>query len=168
MIADDNDPRIRAANAPTTIDLFVEYRKDGTPFNEQVLVDQISENRYRVLASPGLLAGLAAGDEFELIPERPVPEFRVLRRGGNLSVQFFLPKPLARDCERFLLDRLRPLGGRLDGKDTTLLVWTVPISAGFSAIEQPLYEAEKLFPGSEWMYGNVYDKDGKTPLNWWK
>lgn len=48
-------------------------------------------------------------------------------------------------------------------------MYTVPVSAGFVAIEGVLNGLNDRFPDYEWFYGNVYDpKDGETPLNWWK
>ena len=45
----------------------------------------VTPGRYRLLASPGFVEGVAAGDEFELSQESPLG-YRVLRRGGNLCV----------------------------------------------------------------------------------
>ena len=48
-----------------TIELFVDRTSDGEPFYEEVTVEPIGHDRYRVLASPRLLDGLAAGEVFE-------------------------------------------------------------------------------------------------------
>lgn len=153
---------------PRTLSLAAERRSNGELVYEEVAVEAVDDRRFRVLATPGLLADLAAGDEFELLDEHVLHGFRVLKRAGNVGVQFFVEENAMVALEGFLAERLGALGGWLDGKHTKLLVWTVPVAVGFPAIEKVLYEAQRRFPGSEWMYGNVYDPiDGKTPLNWW-
>ena len=45
---------------------------------------------------------------------------------------------------------------------------TVPVSAGFPAIEAVFNAWVAEHPGWEWSFGNVYDPaDGVTPLGWW-
>ena len=49
-----------------------------------------------------------------------------------------------------------------------MLVLTLPLSAGWSAIEASLNAALERTGGSSWLYGNVYDPlDGETQLGWW-
>ena len=140
---------------------------DGSPFYESILVDVLDENRYRVAASPGLAEGMAAGDEIELAPDESLG-YRILKRGGNISVQFFWHEGDIKQCLREMESRVKAIGGRIDGETPRLLVFTLPASAGFPAIEEIFFDAEKQYPGCHWMYGNVYDPaDGKTPLNWW-
>jgi Domain of unknown function (DUF4265) len=151
---------------PTTINLVADTNPDGTPFYESVLVERLGPERYRVLASPGLLEGFAAGDEIELAPEES-RGFRITKRGGNVCVQFFWSGD-GSDPGEELEPQVTALGGRLDGQSPTLLVFTIPVAAGFPAIERIFYSAEKRYAGCGWMYGNVYDPaDGVTPLNWW-
>ena len=148
------------------MDLVARVNPDGTPFHESVRVEPLGGNRYRVLASPGLLEGFAGGDEIELEPGEP-PGFRVTKRGGNLCVQFFWKGDL-KTCAREMGAQAEALGGRIDGEAPGLLVFTIPVVAGFPAVERIFYEAERRYPGCRWMYGNVYDPaDGETPLNWW-
>jgi hypothetical protein len=162
-------PERGGAKDAVTLNLFVGDRKDGTPVVEEVPVEPLGGRRYRLRASPGLLEGMAAGDEFETAGTEERPVFRLLRRGGNVSVQFFAAKDSVESCETFLLPRMRALGGRLDGRRENLLVFTIPVAVGFPAIEGVIREGQAAFPGSEWMYGNVYDPaDGHTPLNWWQ
>jgi hypothetical protein len=153
----------------TTVDLTA-ILHDGRSAAETVLVERIGDDRFRLLSSPGLVLGLAAGDEFELAPGEP-QGYRLLRRGGNVCVQVFLSKN-AEECRQTLISLVEELSGRLDGeakgKTTYELVFTIPVTAGFPAIERVMKVAETMSPGCEWFYGNVYDtKDGTTPLNWW-
>lgn len=152
---------------PDTINLAVDTNPDGSPFYESILVDVLGENHYRVVASPGLAEGIAAGDEIELAPEERLG-YRHLKRGGNISIQFFWHDGDIKQALREMEPKAKALGGRIDGETPGLLVFTIPVRASFPAIEKIFYDAEKRYPGSHWMYGNVYDPaDGKTPLNWW-
>ena len=151
----------------STIELAVGKNRDGSPFIESILVDVLGENRYRVVASPGLAEGMAAGDEIELAPDEPLG-YRILKRGGNISVQFLWHEGDIKQCLRDMEPKAEAIGGRIDGETERLLVFTIPASAGFPAIEKIFLDAKKQYPGCVWMYGNVYDPaDGKTPLNWW-
>ena len=59
--------------------------------------------------------------------------------------------------------------GRCDGGGNYHLVFTIPVSLGFPLIEQVFGRLNGLYPGSTWLYGNVYDPvDGQTPLGWWE
>ena len=130
----------------------------------------VAPGRYRLLASPGFVEGLAAGDEFELSPDAP-QGYRVLAHGGNLCVWLYLQhdvdagSPEAADISR----TAATLGGRLDGGWSRMLVITVPLSAGWSEIESVMNAAVERLGASSWVYGNVYDPiDGVTPLGWWE
>lgn len=144
---------------------------DGRGVSENVLVETIGGNRFRLLRSPGLVQGLAAGDEFELAPEEAFG-YRLLKRGANVCLQVFVGTDKVEDFRRTLIPLARQIGGRLDGDAgfTRLanLVFTFPIAAGFPAIESLMAKAKEMSPNCEWFYGNIYDpKDGVTPLNWW-
>jgi hypothetical protein len=145
--------------------LLVEYR-DGKPGQEPVHAEALGDGRYRLLYSPGFVQGIAAGDEFRLLNEDGA--FEVVRRSGNLAVQVFSlenVEPIKAELSR----QVASLGGTLDGGIEQGLVFTIPVSAGFPAIEAVFNNFLAEHPGLEWYYGNVYDpKDGRTPLNWWQ
>ena len=136
----------------------------GEPVFEQVLAEKLeAEDTYRVVASPGLVLGVAAGDVLRV--DLPAGEFEVVSRGGNICVHFYGPHSLG-DA---VAAELCSLGGRLDGRARNLTVITVPASNGFTELENILNRAVQRNPGTEWYYGNIYDaQDGVTPLNWWK
>jgi hypothetical protein len=140
--------------------VLVEVGPSGQPFYEQVLVEQEAAH-YRLVKSPGLLFGVAAGDLIELNPDNSP---RVIERGGNVCVQVYC-RPSG-PLEKILTPRFAALGGRLDGSTPKNLVYTVPVTVGFPAIEAVLKDLESPV---DWLYGNVFDPaDGITPLNWWK
>jgi hypothetical protein len=65
--------------------------------------------------------------------------------------------------------RVARIGGRLDGSIERGLAYTLPLEAGFPAIERVFIDWAAEHPGWEWFFGNVYDPvDGVTPLNRWK
>ena len=145
----------------------MQENRDGSPFLEEVLVEELGRGRYRLVKSPGLVPGLAAGDEIELTPAGP-RDHTTVQRAGNVAVQFISRHDLD-TCATTLTPRIERIGGWLDGRAESLLVFTVPVAAGFGKIEEVMRQGMEQFPNSEWMYGNVYDtSDGKTPLNWWK
>lgn len=150
-----------------TILLDAGRRSDGSMVQEEVHVEPLRPKRYRLLQSPGLVPGLAAGDVFDVIDDG---KYEIVSRGNNLCIQiFFSEESLRSKLESETTSRLKIVGGRLDGKSARELVYTVPMSTGFAAVESVLRTVTSTFPGVEWYYGNVYDpKDGITPLNWWR
>jgi hypothetical protein len=144
--------------------LLIEYRR-GQPLKEPVHVDQLGGGAYRLLYTPGLVQGIAAGDEFRLIGADGA--FEVTRRGGNLAVQVFSQQPVA-PLQAELTKRVARLGGRLDGAIECGLAFTVPVSVGFPAVESVFNTWAAEHPGWEWYFGNVYDPADETkPLDWW-
>jgi hypothetical protein len=123
--------------------------------------------RYRLIASPGLVEGLAAGDEIEL--DASVPSgFRMLRRSGQLCIWFYLAKPAPSAADARVIRAADRLGGYLDGGRAQLRVLTIPVTAGFEAVARELDDAVRDLPGSRWLYGNVYEGGNpERPLEWW-
>jgi hypothetical protein len=143
-------------------------RGQTRPALELLEAELIGSKRYRLTYSPGMVEGLAAGDEFELTLDDL--GYRVLKRGGNVCAWFsFATAGQNRGPDAdFLTEAIEAIGGRLDGGGHYNLVYTIPIETGFPAIELILDGARSRHAGSSWMFGNVYDpRDGKTPLGWW-
>ena len=155
------------------IQLTIEIRlpaldESGRRDIEEVLpAEPLGGDRFRLLASPGLVEGVAAGDELELAPGEPTG-YRVLRRGGNLCVWVYVSDPPPQQTETRLSRAATTLGGFLDGGNTGLRILTLPASAGFPRVEAEVEAAVAELPGSTWAYGNVYDRlNGDRPLGWW-
>lgn len=151
-----------------SLKVFVEmHEKSGEPFFEDLLAEPLGGSSFRLLRSPGFLGGFAAEDECEY--DNKTGKLTLLKRGGNVNVQYFREGPIS-EVEEFAHRRLGELGGRVDGSyRDRLLIITVPVAVGFPRIEAILKEMEATFPGSGWSFANVYDpRDGLTPLNWWK
>ncbi|WP_461024347.1 DUF4265 domain-containing protein [Thalassiella azotivora] len=150
-----------AADA-TTITLLVAGSDPAQPVREQVSVEPLGSGRYRVLATPGLVMGTAAGDVVEVAPDGTP---NVLERGGNVAVQLYAADVASDE----LTPALVALGGRLDGRiPDTLSVYTVPAAVGFPAIQAVLEWLGRRHPDAEWEFGNVWAEDGVTPLDWWQ
>lgn len=144
--------------------LLVEYRQ-GQPLREPVHVAALGDGVFRLLYTPGFVQGLAAGDEFRLVGTDGA--FAVTRRGGNLAVQVFADELVALH-QADLVAQVARLGGSLDGAIERGLAFTVPLAAGFPAVERVFDTWVAAHPGWEWSFGNVYDPtDGVTPLGWW-
>ena len=125
---------------------------EGRPAQEEVLVERLEPNRFRLLQSPGLVSGLAAGDEFS-VDAGHFNEPRVLRRSGNRAVQIFKAEGIDA-CERCLVPRIAEVHGWLDGKAQKSLVFTVPGSTDVSELESLIDDALRHFPDAEWCFGN--------------
>lgn len=149
-----------------TINLYAGDAANGEPVYENLPVLSLSDDRYRLLASPGLVMGVAKDDEIRFLPE--TGDFDLLSRGRNLCIQVFLPQESVAEIETLITRVIHDLAGSHDGQTDRQLVFSVPVETGFAAVEQVLngYVADN--PDCEWYYGNVYDnEDGVTPLNWW-
>ncbi len=116
---------------------------------------------------------LAAGDTIR-VTNIEVGTFDIVARGGNIAVQFYLPEIESDDLQATLkvgkeiTPAIELLGGRLDGHTAGLIVYTIPIGAGFRAIEDAFVAAVSEFPGSQWQYANVYEATTGEPLRWWE
>ncbi|HET6250414.1 MAG TPA: DUF4265 domain-containing protein [Tepidisphaeraceae bacterium] len=151
------------------IKLIIGHRS-GKPFFETVPAERIAENTYRVLATPGLAPGVAAGDIIVRDATDPLG-FRVIERSGNVALQVFFENDPRFD-ESQVTTIITAIGGWLDGgignDGGHLRIFTVPIGIGFNAIEKAMQQISSLPTFNRWYCGNVYDvRDGKTPLNWW-
>ena len=152
--------RLESDPAWMTLDLPVDGRSDVV---EEVLVEKLGENRYRIASSPGMLEGVAADDVIALDPAVP-DGFHLLERGKNICVHLFCDEKRRDEIQAALTQRLGALGGWMDGTmGRTGLCFTIPVDAGFAAIE----EAMRGVVGDEWSYANVYDAATGAPLNWW-
>lgn len=146
----------------TTVELEAGRKSTGEPVLEQVLVDSMGDGLHRLVASPTLVLGVAAGDTIERHEDGT---FEVKSRGGNLAVQVYGDHRLA---DTVVSDVWR-LGGSLDGRATGATVFTIPVAAGFQSVERIFNELTGRHPEMEWYFGNVYDPvDGVTPLLWWE
>ncbi|GAA0910358.1 DUF4265 domain-containing protein [Virgisporangium aurantiacum] len=136
---------------------------EGQPVHEQVPATVVSPGVYDVLASPALVYDCAAGDRIRVTEDGT---FEVLRRGGNLCLVIWPAAPPADPDITVLTTAFERLGGIVETPvHRRFIVITVPVSAGFPAIEEIVdhWTADHECP---WSYGNVYDADDK-PLNWW-
>lgn len=103
-----------------------------------------------------------------------VGAFEIVAHGGNVAVQFYLAESEADDVHATenVAKRLTPeiiaLGGCMDGQTAGLIVYTIPIKAGFQAIEKVFEMGVSKFPGAQWQYSNVYDINTGEPLCWWE
>lgn len=149
------------------VNLIAGRASSGRDVFEEVPVERLDDGSCRVLQSPGLAQGIAAGD---IIDVRPDGTFRTIHRGGNVVVQVYAPRDVLGALHEVLEPHIAELGGWLDGrgaKQTTgSLVYTIPITAGFDAIDAVMRRIEGN-AGVDWLYGNVYADDG-TPLDWWR
>jgi len=134
---------------------------------------QLEDGSWLLLHSPLYALQLAAGDTIRIV-DNETGTFDVLAHGGNVVVQFYLseqewkdPQATARAASA-ITPGVVACGGRLEGQTRGLIVYTIPLEAGFSAIEAMFAEAVHAFPGAQWQYTNVYDARTGEPLRWWE
>lgn len=151
----------------TLVPLLAGQKPDGELIFEQipaVLVErEDQQNCYRLLASPAFCPGVAKGD---LIQTTTAGGFEVLERSGNLCIRVIAQTNLEAINQQ-LTPELAAVGGSQDLNTGRILVFSVPVAAGFEHIEAIL---NRIVAGREqavWLYGNVYDAVSRQPLNWW-
>lgn len=129
---------------------------------EPVHVIRLHDSIYRVLYAPGVVYGIAAGDEIRLLAEG---EFDVVHRAQNLAVRVYSSEPIE-DWADGLVAEVQRLGGRLDGRIRHGFAFTIPVTVGFNAVETVFGSFVTEHPKCLWEFGNVYDEAG-DPLGWW-
>jgi len=146
----------------TTIDVLAGRKRDGEAVFEEVLVDYLGPSRYQIIATPGLVLGVARSDIVTW--DESTHRITVDQRGGYIAVQVY---GSGDEANRLAAD-LEPLDAVRDGSaGDRLTVFSVPVSSGFSRLEEVLNAAQDRDSELEWYYGNVYADDGITPLKWW-
>jgi len=143
------------------IDLFVEDAPPGA--TQPVEVERLADGTYRLLYSPGLVEGIAAGDVVRVV-DPGTGGFELVSRGGNVAIKVLHDQIAA--VRSFLDPRFERLGGRCDGAIEKAAVYTVPVTAGFDSIQNVMRAMVTEVAGSSWYFGNIYDADD-NPLNWW-
>lgn len=143
------------------------------PGVEQVPARQIDNELWELVKSPLYATEVAAGDFIKVL-EAEHGTFELVKRGGNVSVQYYLAAEQADSTDstcqvvEFLERQLRPISGRVDAHTQGLVSCTVPVVASFSVIENIFFGAIEAFPNSQWQYGNVYDPSTGEPIGWWE
>jgi hypothetical protein len=151
-----------------TVRLLAGAGPSGRPVTEDVPARELGGGRWRLLGSPGLAWGAAAGDVLAVAGDG---SFTVTGRGGNIAVQVSGPAG-AEERLGELTERVKALGGWLDSRSATrdgrhtFSVYTVPAAAGFPAVEGAFQAYAAAVPEGQWTYANVFTEDGE-PLNWW-
>src|SRR5262249_55593554 len=120
----------------TEIELPICHNESGRPGTEVLEVERLGAGRYRLPYSPGVVEGLARGDVIE--PSAAAPKgFTVVRRSGHLCVWFYFAEPGVNrgpDGDRVRV-AVEEFGGLCDGGGNTHLIFSVPVSLGFPAVE---------------------------------
>ena len=149
------------ADRPEAVRLIVGQKSSGETVYENALGIRLNATDVKLVRSPGLALGVAAGD---VIRVGSAGLYTVIRRGGNVVVQIYAEPLLARS----IVPDVEAIGGWWDGGVKNLTIFTIPVTAKFESIERILNTLVPKSPSVEWHYGNVYDSvDGVTPLDWW-
>ncbi|RFS86981.1 DUF4265 domain-containing protein [Actinomadura spongiicola] len=129
-------------------------KSDGQPAYEMVPVERLPDGQYKIVGTPALVLGCAAGDTVTLDEAMRV---RVLHHGGNLAIQAFPIKEFAHSDVERLREAMTPLSGLVEAPaNLRFIVVTVPMSAGIPHINSTMNEWAAT-ANAEWSYGNAPD-----------
>lgn len=146
------------------VGLWAGRRSDASPVIETIPAVDLGGGRYQVSGSPAIATGCAADDVVFVDSDG---RFVVESRGGNVAVPVYFGALVSAESLGDLRSRFQKLGGRTEWPaDRRFAVITVPVTAGFPAIEKTIGGWCELTPQAEWYYGNVYDDDD-VPLRCW-
>lgn len=139
----------------------------GTRGREEVEVEALGEDRYRVLCPPRFVYALAVGDEIKT--DASSAGFRTLRRSRNLTVWIYVEDAngvlaVAEAAESVAAS----IGATIEGTPPKRIIITVPLSAGWQKNEVAISALCSSVPGVSWEYANVFDSVTHEPLNLWK
>lgn len=130
------------------IDLAVQKSADGKWIRERIPARVPDSETYELANSPMLVRGLAADDHIRLLNDG---QFELLRWGRNIAVQVFGEWGEV-DA---LAQHIASIGGRLDGKEPRMRVFTIPLSTGIHKIETTIDDVVSSWPNLSWMFGNL-------------
>ena len=148
--------------------VYLESEKCWGAMRETLEVADLGDGCVRLLHSPALVDGLAAGDVVRPSAEVPVG-YDLVSRAGNLAavVLFSTPEEKSGPRGAQLVGLAERLGGWCEGGPSQFLVLTFPLAAGFAAIESALDAFVQGGEGYDWSYGNVRAPETGEPLRWW-
>lgn len=132
---------------------------------EEIHVEHAKGGSYRVLNTPALVEGVAAGDTVITDGKDPC-KITVVLYGGRAGVQFFWGRPFTEEEEQIFAAELAKHGATVEGLTEDVLTTSFDASLGFEVIQESVRLLRQMCPTSEWYYANVYAADGKTPLPW--
>lgn len=145
--------------------LLAGKRPDGQLIYEDIQAEKLSRaEHYKVLQSPAFCQGFVKGDELRRLP---AGRFEVTNYSGHVLVRVFSKfdmQPLVKQINQGFAS----LDGELEQQTARMAVFNIPIAAGFKAIEQVLDEAMAGQEDCSWLYGNIYNPEDGSPLNWWE
>jgi len=137
-------------------------RADGETVYERLPAEELGDDCYRLLRSPAFASGIARGDTIE---QRDEGDCRVLERSGLLVLRVYARGGISAMAAT-LGPALNSFDGEIELETERMLLISVPVTAGFSAIEAVMAQLIDGRDDAVWRYGNVYDDAGE-PLNWW-
>ena len=168
-----HDQRKKSSSTPgetVLIELPICHIQSNRPAVEAIEAIRVGPHQFKLLYSPGSVEGLAKDDVIELSDTNP-KGFTVVKRAGNLCVWFYWKEQgrnQGPDGDR-VRAAVEKFGGVCDGGGNTNLVFSVPVSCGFHAVEELFKNLADERPGSSWQFGNVYDPwNDFKPLGWWE
>jgi len=137
-------------------------RGDGQSVYERLPAESLGDGVYRLLRSPAFAPGIARGDSVKLLEGGG---YDVVEHSGLLVIRLFARAGISAMAAT-LGPALNSFDGEIEHEDERMLVFSVPVVAGFNAIEAVMTQLLEGHGDAAWRYGNVYDDEGE-PLSWW-
>ena len=144
-----------------------------SPGSESVPALRLDDGSWELLSSPLYATEIASGDVIKVL-DKNSGSYEIIKRGGNVCIHFYLGEPHINSesetakAKSSVALKLSQLDGRIDASVSGLLSCTIPVNAGFNAIELVFNELTKSFLGSQWQFTNVYNSTTGEPLMWWE
>ncbi|ENX37584.1 DUF4265 domain-containing protein [Acinetobacter courvalinii] len=150
------------------LNIYAGKTSSGNTKAEEVLVEDIDVNIYKLLSAPGLALNLAKGDIFKFFNSgEPV---KVIHRGGNFNIHIYEANLTLEDYEDFKNELLDYLEGTIDGLSGNNMAITVPSTQGIQRVNSFFINFSEI-SGNSWAFTNIYknyeDFDDETLLGWW-
>ncbi|MDA8453804.1 DUF4265 domain-containing protein [Acidovorax sp. GBBC 3334] len=138
-----------------SIKIFAGNNKNGNVY-EELPAKPVENEKYELLASPGLVLGLAKGDTITLNEG----EYKLIKHGGNFCIQMY-STPVGNDVLHKINAILAEISGSLDGQGGGALAFSAPISSGFSSTNEAFNKIRELLD-TEYYYSNIYKNPSDT------
>jgi Domain of unknown function (DUF4265) len=135
------------------VTLFVDLAPSGKPVFEVLPATSLGGKRYKLLGSPGLALGCAAGDIIRCSSDG---KFVVEERGGNYCVQAFAGELFSEERLRALADLARQFQAKAEWPtDRRFAVVTFPGNVAIPEVESCLDAWTHQAPNIQWWFSNL-------------
>jgi hypothetical protein len=151
---------IKSALATTTFRPLAGYGKNGRPTLELVPAERVGDGVIVIGGTPNPANGCASGERVRV---DDTGAFEIIERGANVAAHVYSRLPIDNTDLIELRESFEPLHGLVEWQPVPkFVVTTVPISAGFPALERAIETWMKRW-GSKFAAACPDCRDRRTP-----